>query len=100
MPEGIDLRSSSDPSAPPADCAPAVAPPERSGPLALARHRKADGRLLILYSREDDTGGRASESDTAGGARESGGTHEGDTAGGAPETGAPAWREVASSKDG
>jgi hypothetical protein len=24
--------------------------PERSGPLVLERHRKADGRLLILYS--------------------------------------------------
>ncbi len=76
MPEGIDRRSSSDPPAPPADRAPAVAPPERSGPLALARHRKADGRLLILYSREDNTGD------------------------GAPETGAPAWGEAASSEDG
>jgi hypothetical protein len=30
-----------------------AAPPERSGPLAVERHRKADGRLLILYSRAD-----------------------------------------------
>jgi hypothetical protein len=24
---------------------------DRSGPLAIVRHRKADGRLLILYTR-------------------------------------------------
>ncbi len=70
-----------------------VAPPERSGPLTLARHRKADGRLLILYSRGDDTGGRDSESDTGGGSRE-------DDTGGAPETGAPTWGEAVSSEDG
>jgi hypothetical protein len=85
MPEGIDRRSSSDPSAPPADRAPAGAPQERSGPLTLARHRKADGRLLILYSRERDTGSRA---------------REGDTAVRTPEAGAPAWGEGASSEDG
>ncbi len=76
MPEGIDRRSSSDPSAPPADGAPAAPAPERSGPLVLERHRKADGRLLILYSRESDTGGRA------------------------PGTGAPAPGEGASTGDG
>jgi hypothetical protein len=27
---------------------------ERLGPIALARHRKDDGRLLILYRRADD----------------------------------------------
>jgi len=28
---------------------------ERYGPLAVARHRKEDGRALILYSRTDTT---------------------------------------------
>jgi hypothetical protein len=28
-------------------------PPERYGPLAVARHRKDDGRALILYTLED-----------------------------------------------
>jgi hypothetical protein len=35
------------PPAPPADVQPGE--PERSGPLILERHRKPDGRLLILY---------------------------------------------------
>ncbi|HEV7586240.1 MAG TPA: hypothetical protein VGO14_10730 [Solirubrobacteraceae bacterium] len=29
-------------------------PPERFGPLAVERHRKDDGRALILYTRVED----------------------------------------------
>lgn len=41
------------PAAPPAD---RPAEPERSGPLLLERHRKADGRLLILYRATGENG--------------------------------------------
>jgi hypothetical protein len=58
MSEETNRRSSSDP---PADSAPAVRPTaERSGPLALERLRKADGRLLILYARQADPEGEGS----------------------------------------
>ena len=35
---------------PPAERSEEAAAPERYGPLALARHRKDDGRSLILYT--------------------------------------------------
>ncbi len=45
----------SDPERPPAPPADGAVEPGRSGPLIFERHRKADGRLLILYraARED-----------------------------------------------
>jgi len=33
----------------------AISDGERLGPLTIERHRKADGRALILYSRADAT---------------------------------------------
>ena len=32
-------------------------PPERHGVVAIARHRKDDGRALILYTRAEGEGG-------------------------------------------
>lgn len=45
----------SDPERPPVPPADGEVEPERNGPLISERHRKADGRLLILYraARED-----------------------------------------------
>ncbi len=45
----------SDPERPPVPPEDGKDRPERSGPLIFERHRKADGRLLILYraARED-----------------------------------------------
>jgi hypothetical protein len=60
MPERIDRRPAVDPPAPPANSPAPPTAPERSGPLVLERHRKADGRLLILYVREEDPGGEDS----------------------------------------
>lgn len=41
---------------PPVPPAGATVEPERGGPPILERHRKADGRLLILYRRADGGG--------------------------------------------
>ena len=38
----------------PAEQAEAGRPPERFGPLTVERHRKDDGRALILYTRTED----------------------------------------------
>ena len=55
MPEETDRRPLERPFwEPPADSTDLAAAPRRSGPLSVERHRKADGRLLILYARRAD----------------------------------------------
>jgi len=50
MPEETDRRAPGEPFGPAAGSLPPVqSEVERRGPLAIERHAKADGRLLILY---------------------------------------------------
>lgn len=55
VPKETDRSSTDDSPPPPAE------PPRRSGPLIVERHRKADGRLLILYFRDEAMGAAATD---------------------------------------
>ncbi|HEX8714121.1 MAG TPA: hypothetical protein VF706_01015 [Solirubrobacteraceae bacterium] len=43
-----------------------VQDPERCGPVTLTRHRKDDGRALILYSHDEDRTGAGVDPSTGG----------------------------------